>query len=109
VFFYIFSTRRQSIISFYFYFKNIFVADAFISPFSTQTMHIKSSYTALLCFQNNLMPWLDSNRGLLVPEADAMSTAPRRLQGMFYFVAITFPNQASHVYLVIRVTRLGEF
>jgi hypothetical protein len=37
------------------------VANAFISPFNTQ----------------NLMPWRDSNPGLPVPEADAMSTAPR--------------------------------
>jgi hypothetical protein len=32
--------------------------------------------TALLFFPKNLIPWLDSNPGLLVPEADAMSTAP---------------------------------
>jgi hypothetical protein len=29
-------------------------------------------------FPQNLIPWRDSNPGLLVPEADAMSTAPRR-------------------------------
>jgi hypothetical protein len=34
--------------------------------------------TALLCFPKNLIPWRDSNPGLLDPEADAMSTAPRR-------------------------------
>jgi hypothetical protein len=33
---------------------------------------------ALLCVPKNLIPWRDSNQGLLVPEADAMSTAPRR-------------------------------
>jgi hypothetical protein len=64
-------------------FFNIFVAEAFISPSNTQTMHIKLLYTtALLCFPKNLMPWRDSNPGLLVPEADAMSSAPRR-QGVF--------------------------
>jgi hypothetical protein len=26
----------------------------------------------------SLLPWRDSNQGLLVPEVDAMSTAPRR-------------------------------
>jgi hypothetical protein len=29
---------------------------------------------ALLCFPKNLIPWRDSNPGLLVLEADAMST-----------------------------------
>jgi hypothetical protein len=67
--------------------KIYFVANAFISPFNTQTMHIKSFLftTALLCFPKNLIPWWDSNTGLLVPEADAMSTAPRR-QGNFHVV-----------------------
>jgi hypothetical protein len=51
--------------------------------FKTPTMHIKPFYTALLCFPKNLTPWWDSNPGLLVPEADAMSTAPRR-QGWLY-------------------------
>jgi hypothetical protein len=46
---------------------NIFVADACISPFQTQTMHIKS--TALLCFPKSLIPWRNSNPGLLFPEA----------------------------------------
>jgi hypothetical protein len=61
-------------------FKKIFVANAFISPFNTQTMHNKSFYTQRHCyvFLKNLIPWWDSNPGLLVPEADAMSTAPRR-------------------------------
>jgi hypothetical protein len=61
--------------------KIFFVANAFISPFNTQTTHIKSFYvytTALICFPKNLIPWRDSNIGLLVLEADAMSTAPRR-------------------------------
>jgi hypothetical protein len=53
--------------------------NAFIYPSNTQTMHIKLLYTtALLCFPKNLIPWRDSNSGLLVPEADATSTAPRR-------------------------------
>jgi hypothetical protein len=46
------------------------VANAFISPFNTPTMHIKSFYTQ--------QHWRDPNPGLLIPEADAMSTAPRR-------------------------------
>jgi hypothetical protein len=29
--------------------------------------------TALLCFPKNFIPWQDTNPGLLVPEADAMS------------------------------------
>jgi hypothetical protein len=58
----------------------IFVANAFISPFNTQTMHIKSFYTQQHCYVTlkNLIPWRDSNTGLLISEADAMSTAPRR-------------------------------
>jgi hypothetical protein len=62
-------------------FKNIFVANAFISPFRTQTNQIKSFYTqqhCYLCFPKNHIPWRDSNPGLLVPEVDTMSTAPRR-------------------------------
>jgi hypothetical protein len=56
------------------------MANAFISPFNTQTMHIKSFYTQQHCYVSlkNLIPLRDSNPGLLVPEADAMSTAPRR-------------------------------
>jgi hypothetical protein len=55
------------------------VANAFISPFNTQTMHIKLFYPQQhCCFPKNLLPWWDSNPGLLVPEADEMSTAPRR-------------------------------
>jgi hypothetical protein len=38
--------------------------------------------TALLCYPLKLIPWQDSNPGPLVPEANAMSTAPRR-QGYF--------------------------
>jgi hypothetical protein len=58
--------------------KIFFVANAFISPFNTQTTHIKSFYTQQHCcvFPENLIPRRDSNPGLLVPEADAMSTAP---------------------------------
>jgi hypothetical protein len=38
--------------------KNIFMADAFISPFNTQTMHIKSFYTQQQChgFLKTLYP-----------------------------------------------------
>jgi hypothetical protein len=62
--------------------RNIFVANALISPFNTQTMLIESFYkqqtTALLCFPKNIIPWRDSNPGLFIPEVDAMSTALRR-------------------------------
>jgi hypothetical protein len=63
-------------------FYNIFVANAVTSPFDPQTMHIKSFYTQQHCyvFPNNLTTWRDLNP--LVPEADAMSTAPRRHQGL---------------------------
>jgi hypothetical protein len=49
------------------------VANAFISSLNTQTMH-KSFYTQQYCyvFPKNLIPWRDSNPGLLVPEADGM-------------------------------------
>jgi hypothetical protein len=53
----------------------------YFSFFNTQTMHIKSFYTqqhCYVCFPKNLIPWRDSSPGLLVPEADAMSTAPQR-------------------------------
>jgi hypothetical protein len=55
-----------------------FLANAYISPFNTQTMHIKLYTTAQLCFPKNLIPWRDSNPGLLVPKADAMSTVTYR-------------------------------
>jgi hypothetical protein len=61
--------------------KNIFVANAFISTFNTQTMLIRSFYTQQHCYvslKTLHSPWRDSNPGLLVPEADAMSTAPCR-------------------------------
>jgi hypothetical protein len=64
----------QTYLEFFFY---IFVANAFISHFNTQTMHIKSFYTQQHCYISLKTLW-DSNPGLLVPEADAMSTAPRR-------------------------------
>jgi hypothetical protein len=56
-------------------------ASAFISPFNTQIMHSKSFYTQQHChvsLKTLHAPWRDSNPGLLVPEADAMSIAPRR-------------------------------
>jgi hypothetical protein len=60
--------------------KKYFLANSFISLFSIHKQWILSHLytTALLCFPKNLIPWRDSNPGLLVPEADAMSTAPRR-------------------------------
>jgi hypothetical protein len=39
---------------------------------------INTSTAMYLYFPKNLTLWWDSNPGLLVPEADAMSTAPRR-------------------------------
>jgi hypothetical protein len=73
------------------FFLNIFCTICVISPFKTQTMHIKSFYTQQHCYVSlkNLIPWRDSNPGLLVPGADVMSTAPRRdkkvLQKTIYF------------------------
>jgi hypothetical protein len=61
-------------------FLKVFEANAFISPFNTQTKHICKvilNTTALQCFPKNPIPWRDSNPGPLIPEADAMSTAPR--------------------------------
>jgi hypothetical protein len=58
-------------------FKNTFVANAFISTFH----HTNNAYwgilytTALLCFPKNLIPWRDSNPGLIVPEAEPMYIA----------------------------------
>jgi hypothetical protein len=71
-------------------FLNTFVADAFISPFNTQAMHIKSFYTQQHCYvPKNLIPYRDSNPGLLVTEANAMSIAPRR-QGLCRYVPTYF-------------------
>jgi hypothetical protein len=64
-------------------FKNIVVANAFISPFNTQTMYIKS-----FCTQLYTLAGPPGHPGLLIPEADAMSTAPRR-QGIFLHLALT--------------------
>jgi hypothetical protein len=43
-------------------------------------MHIKSFYTQQRCYASlkTLYPGRDLKPGLFVPEADAMSTAPRR-------------------------------
>jgi hypothetical protein len=49
------------------------VANAFISIFNSQTMHMKSVYT-----QQHTTAWQDSNLGLLVPEENSMSNAPSR-------------------------------
>jgi hypothetical protein len=37
-------------------------------------------HNSLLCSPKNLIPWRDSNPGLLVPQADAMSTPSGHLQ-----------------------------
>jgi hypothetical protein len=60
------------------------VVNAFISPFNKQTTHIKSLYTQQHChvFPKPLIPWRDSNPGLLVPVTDMMSTAPSRQGNM---------------------------
>jgi hypothetical protein len=60
-------------------FLNVFVANAFISAFKTQTMHIRSFNTQQHCNVSlkTLYPGGLRNPGLLVPEADAASTAPR--------------------------------
>jgi hypothetical protein len=52
--------------------------------FNRQAMHFKSFDTQQHCYGSlkNIIPWRDSNPGLLVPEADAMSTAPRRQGNM---------------------------
>jgi hypothetical protein len=56
--------------------KNFFVSVALFLPFNTQKMHFVILYTmSLTCFPKNLKPWRDLNPDLLVPEADAMSTA----------------------------------
>jgi hypothetical protein len=61
------------------------VANAFISPFNTQTMPIKHNSSDM--FHKNLIPWRDSNPGLLVLEADTMSTAPELISpGCFLFI-----------------------
>jgi hypothetical protein len=60
--------------------------------FDTQTTHIKSFYTQRYCYvslKTLYIPWRDSNPGLLVPEADAMSTAPRRLGVFRIYMHIT--------------------
>jgi hypothetical protein len=56
-------------------FLKYFVADAFISPFQHTNNANKAILYAMhcyLCFPKKLMPWRDSNPGILVPEADAM-------------------------------------
>jgi hypothetical protein len=40
--------------------------------------HFIHKSTAMYVSLKNLKPWWDSNPGLLIPEADAMSTVPRR-------------------------------
>jgi hypothetical protein len=70
-------------------FFKILAANVLFSPFNTQTMHIKSFYTQQHCCvsQKNLpITWWDSNQGLLVPETDALSTAPRRPSDELCFV-----------------------
>jgi hypothetical protein len=73
------STKKDARVNKNSFLKYIF-GNAFISPFNTQTMHIKLFYTQKHAYVY-LKTWRDSNPGLLVPAADAMSTALRR-QGM---------------------------
>jgi hypothetical protein len=57
----------------------IFCGQCLYFSFRTNNAYEGILYTtALLCFPKNLIPWRVSNPGLLVPEADSMSTAPRR-------------------------------
>jgi hypothetical protein len=63
-------------------------------PLFVLSMHIiKSFYTQQHCYGSlkNLIPWRDSNPGLLVPDTDAMTTAPRRqgVRGIFYITAVS--------------------
>jgi hypothetical protein len=62
------------------FFLNIFLWPMPLFLLSTQKQcilsHLINNSTAM--FPKNLTPWRDLNPGLLVPEADAMSTAPRR-------------------------------
>jgi hypothetical protein len=62
--------NRSSHLFFFFFFLNC--GQCLYFSFSTHKQCILSH------FLTNLIPWRDSNPGLLVPEADAMSTAPRR-------------------------------
>jgi hypothetical protein len=55
------------------------VANAFISPCNTQTMHIKSFYTQKHCY----VSLKTSYPGLLVPEADAIRSAFSLFQQLF--------------------------
>jgi hypothetical protein len=57
--------------------KNLWLMPLFLLSTHKQCIIIKPFYTKQ-CFPKNLMPWRDSNPGLLVPEVDAMSIAPRR-------------------------------
>jgi hypothetical protein len=82
------------------------VANAFIYFQNTNNEHqVILKTTALLCFPKNLIPWQDSNPGLLVPEADAMSTAPRRqggFKGNLALIWCSFPFQ----FFLVNKTRL---
>jgi hypothetical protein len=52
----------------------LFVASAFISPLNTNNAYeVKWTQQHCYVFPKNLTPWWDS-----VPEADGISTAPRR-------------------------------
>jgi hypothetical protein len=52
--------------------------------------HFIHNSTAM--FPKNLIPWRDSNQGLLVPEVDAMSIAPRRRPGQDGIFFSLFPS-----------------
>jgi hypothetical protein len=64
----------------------IFVANSFISPFNTQIVRIKPFNTQRHCYvlPENLIPSRGLNPGLLVPEADAMSSASLRQGWLVY-------------------------
>jgi hypothetical protein len=71
----------DSIFVFYFYFLNIFVANAFISPFNTQAMHIKSSYTQQHCYvslKTLHIPWRDSNHDSIIAGPFSVDISERK-------------------------------
>jgi hypothetical protein len=69
----------------------------------------------MLCFPKNFIPWRDSNQNPLVPEADAISTAPRRqgrVRQQFSFVSkikIKFLPDRSNQGVDVMITIFCDF
>jgi hypothetical protein len=88
------------------------VANAFISPFNTQTMHVKSFYTEQnCCFPKTLYPGGIRTR-VFVPEGDAMSTTlrPQGTLGSFFLITEvdrifwkTFFHGKNHVFILTKM------